>query len=341
MKIIHSLVFFLLILMLRKTIGGAIKAPLHIITLEDVTSAEREELKAIGEQYERTKRSGSGSPDLLSSLKYILASGAKAKLTLLGRASAAASSSIASSSSSSKSYSDHEYVYHHPPEHPKSDPWSSKKSVLNTLLQAVKAIKGGVLALKGQLIKGGGYLLVGGGNLVKSKGEAISNLGKKIARNAFRDIHPDHSSEVHEDVSYGHYHSIGTKYGPPSEPIHVDHFHHDFHDPYPDKTPGPQSGILILKRAPSGKEPHSLHGSETNIASVASVEPEPQFGNIVGKLLSAASSLNPDSPAPFTNYKQPYPQPIQYTADEDVHSNDSDQHDHGHVSNYEYIDPYF
>lgn len=70
-----------------------------------------------------------------------------------------------------------------------------KRAVLNTLLQAVKAIKGGVLALKGQLIKGGGYLLVGGGKLVKAKGEVITNLGKKIARTAFRDMH---SSEVHE-----------------------------------------------------------------------------------------------------------------------------------------------
>lgn len=32
-----------------------------------------------------------------------------------------------------------------------------KKSVLNTLFQAVKAITGGVTAIKGQLIKGSGY----------------------------------------------------------------------------------------------------------------------------------------------------------------------------------------
>lgn len=37
------------------------------------------------------------------------------------------------------------------------DPWTLKKSVLNTLYQAVKAITGGVTAIKGQLIKGSGY----------------------------------------------------------------------------------------------------------------------------------------------------------------------------------------
>lgn len=39
------------------------------------------------------------------------------------------------------------------------DGWSLKKSILNTLLQAVKAIAGGVTSLKGQLIKGSGYLV--------------------------------------------------------------------------------------------------------------------------------------------------------------------------------------
>lgn len=39
------------------------------------------------------------------------------------------------------------------------DGWSLKKSILNTLLQAVKAIAGGVTTLQGQLIKGSGYLV--------------------------------------------------------------------------------------------------------------------------------------------------------------------------------------
>lgn len=45
------------------------------------------------------------------------------------------------------------------------DGWSLKKSILNTLLQAVKAIAGGITTLKGQLIKGSGYLVSGGGKV--------------------------------------------------------------------------------------------------------------------------------------------------------------------------------
>lgn len=64
------------------------------------------------------------------------------------------------------------------------DFWSLKKSILNTLLQAVKAIKGGVIAIKGQLIKGSGHLISAKGKLITSKGESITNLGKNIAASA-------------------------------------------------------------------------------------------------------------------------------------------------------------
>lgn len=49
----------------------------------------------------------------------------------------------------------------------KFDSWQFKKSILNTLFQAVKAITGGVTAIKGQLIKGSGYLISGGGKVIK------------------------------------------------------------------------------------------------------------------------------------------------------------------------------
>lgn len=75
-----------------------------------------------------------------------------------------------------------------------------KKSVLNTLLQAVKAIKGGVIAIKGQLIKGGGKLVSASGKLVSSQGDAITKLGKTIATNAI--LVPYHSSSSNK----GHYH---------------------------------------------------------------------------------------------------------------------------------------
>lgn len=45
------------------------------------------------------------------------------------------------------------------------DGWALKKSILNTLFQAVKAITGGVTAIKGQLIKGSGYAISHGGKV--------------------------------------------------------------------------------------------------------------------------------------------------------------------------------
>ncbi|XP_044757873.1 uncharacterized protein LOC123316029 [Coccinella septempunctata] len=341
-----SLALLLLLFIVHKVRTGAIKAPLSIITLEDISEEERRHLDAVHVQYERSKRSGSSSPDLLGSLKTLLAQGAKAKLRLIGRASAAASSSLASSSSSSssgKSYPSpsHGYSYHPYPVQEKPDPFWMKKAVLNTLLQAVKAIKGGVLALKGQLIKGGGYLLVGGGKLVKAKGEVITNLGKKIAKSAFRDMH---SSEVHEDGSYGHYHPSEIEYEHPGpEPSFPDHFHHaDYHGSFPDKAPGVQSGILILKKIPSGKNSHTSHyGAESTINEHKVVEPS--FGTIVGKLLSAASSSNPDSPVPFTDYRQTHPQPDHYAGDEHGPSEDAseDQHDQGNFDTDFELEPAF
>lgn len=69
------------------------------------------------------------------------------------------------------------------------DPWSFKKSVLNTIFQAVKAITGGVTALKGQLIKGSGYVLSAGGNLVAASGDKVTDVGKSIINSAHINSH--------------------------------------------------------------------------------------------------------------------------------------------------------
>lgn len=55
---------------------------------------------------------------------------------------------------------------------------------MNTLIQAVKAIGGGVLALKGQLIKGSGFLVSTKGRIISSAGDAITGLGKSLAASA-------------------------------------------------------------------------------------------------------------------------------------------------------------
>ena len=45
------------------------------------------------------------------------------------------------------------------------DGWELKKSILNTIFQAVKAITGGIAAINGQLIKGSGYAISKGGQV--------------------------------------------------------------------------------------------------------------------------------------------------------------------------------
>lgn len=119
-----------------------------------------------------TKRSGGGSFDFVSQIKKGFLSGA-------GRASAALASG---SSGSSSSFNKPEE-----PVHANSvdfDPWSLKKSVFNTLFQAVKAITGGVTAIKGQIIKGSGYALSAGGSLIAASGDKITDVGKGIVNSA-------------------------------------------------------------------------------------------------------------------------------------------------------------
>lgn len=73
--------------------------------------------------------------------------------------------------------------------------------MLFTLLQAVKAIKGGVIAIKGQLLKGGGHLLTAKGKLIRGGGEALTTIGKSIALSAFHlmpESHEDDEGIIHE-----------------------------------------------------------------------------------------------------------------------------------------------
>lgn len=46
------------------------------------------------------------------------------------------------------------------------DGWALKRSILNTIFQAVKAITGGITAINGQLIKGSGYAISAGGKVI-------------------------------------------------------------------------------------------------------------------------------------------------------------------------------
>lgn len=77
------------------------------------------------------------------------------------------------------------------------DPWSLKKSVLNTIFQAVKAITGGVTALKGQLIKGSGYALKASGHVVAASGDKVTDFGRVIINSAHSKIQHSGGSNVH------------------------------------------------------------------------------------------------------------------------------------------------
>lgn len=73
--------------------------------------------------------------------------------------------------------------------------WGVKKAIMSSVLQAAKAITGGVIALKGNLITAKGHVVVAKGKLLQNKGQAISEFGKSIATHAF-DTH-------HESPHYG------------------------------------------------------------------------------------------------------------------------------------------
>ncbi|XP_043276558.1 uncharacterized protein [Venturia canescens] len=62
--------------------------------------------------------------------------------------------------------------------------WDFKKAIINTLIQAIKAIGGGAIAGGGALVKGSGYLVSAKGRFISSAGDAITSLGKALASSA-------------------------------------------------------------------------------------------------------------------------------------------------------------
>ncbi|KAL5289610.1 hypothetical protein ACFFRR_009586 [Megaselia abdita] len=148
------------------------------ISVEDSSHAESESDSKI------TKRSGSF--DVVSQIKTGLFSG-------ISKASASSSSG---SSGGSSAYKDND-LHHVHGNSIEFDPWTLKKSVLNTLFQAVKAITGGVTAIKGQLIKGSGYASSASGKVIAVGGEKVSDIGKSIIHSAAL-IPPSHGhASVH------------------------------------------------------------------------------------------------------------------------------------------------
>ncbi|XP_063974173.1 uncharacterized protein LOC135160919 [Diachasmimorpha longicaudata] len=132
-----------------------------------------------------------------------------------------------------------------------------KKAILNTVLQALKALAGGALALKGQLIKGGGFVVQTKGRVISSAGEAISSLGSKIASSAVisapKPVYgaPGYSYDAQhtQDVSYD---------GPPPSPdaTYADHIYHGPYGSPSSDNPAEEPGLLIVKDAKPGEPPH-------------------------------------------------------------------------------------
>ncbi|CAG9840156.1 unnamed protein product, partial [Diabrotica balteata] len=298
-------------------------APLHLISLKDITADERRQIALLEQKLDRAKRSGyssgssgSGSGDILNAIKNAIGNGIKKKVGQLAMASASASGAFSKSSSSGGDHSHpHEYYEHHPhpppqyeghSSHSSFDFWDLKKSVLNTLLQAVKAIKGGVIAVKGQLIKGGGKLVSASGHLVSSQGDSITNLGKQIATSAILVPWMGSSGKGHPHVEYEsdhHYTAPSASEDLYHHGHHSDH-HEDYHVPehYPPPHRADAAGLLLLKKV-TNRGSHNHHQPD-HYASPSDVSPHqtsPSFGTIIGKLLSASSSLDPHKPDLFGN----------------------------------------
>lgn len=77
-----------------------------------------------------------------------------------------------------------------------------KKAILNTLVQALKAISGSVVALIGQLIKAGGYIISSKGHIISSVGKGIFSFGGQLTRSALISA-PKFSNSLHKFFNKG------------------------------------------------------------------------------------------------------------------------------------------
>ena len=89
------------------------------------------------------------------------------------------------------------------------DFWAFKKALLSTLMQAVKAIKGGIIAIKGQIVKAKGNFLSTKGRIITAKGEALSNFGKHLANTALNLDKPKPTNPAPPSAGYS-YGSTGS-----------------------------------------------------------------------------------------------------------------------------------
>lgn len=188
------------------------------------------------------------------------------------------------------------------------DIWAFKKAILNTLLQAVKAIKGGVIALGGQIIKAKGHLISTKGSIIATKGEALSDFGRHIAANALLNPSPaaiastgpatafgqaaiDHDAGYPAAISSGyaapvsqHYHApaISTSYGAPQHGYAKRGATNQQYGVPQELPNGVQAGLLVLKPINVAEDPHQSAYGKRKINQFASRDSQ-----------SAQSEVNP------------------------------------------------
>ncbi|XP_050588347.1 uncharacterized protein LOC126921130 [Bombus affinis] len=198
--------------------------------------------------------SGSDSGSILKGSGSLIGGIAKGIISGLVSASSSASkgsSSISAQSSQTSSGDDKpkpkpEYGQVYSYNDKAFDMWDFKKAIITTLMQAVKAISGGVIALKGQLLKGGAYLVAAKSKIITKTGDAITTLGRNIVKSAVHPPQPhpgylyDHPPEGGHEESYDGPPPSIEEYGEP-------HDEYQENGNYDSSSDVAQAGLLIVK----------------------------------------------------------------------------------------------
>ncbi|XP_014599074.1 PREDICTED: uncharacterized protein LOC106784252 [Polistes canadensis] len=296
----------------KKAMGSMKKIDDNKLTIDFETDPRYTELL---QEQDRIKRSGSGGfVTGSSSIISGIASGIIGGLT---------SASGAASRGSSGSSGQPTHVVYGPPVQPYGektfDVWDFKKAILNTVIQALKAISGGVLALKGQLIKGGGFLVSTKGKIISTTGDAISSLGRHIAASAV--VQPP--KVQYGPPSYGYDHRPiehdSTYDGPPPQVEDYSGPANHFDGHYPSASDGRSLNSQLRKSTATKKQlfPNTFQYTRKKIGTSSHRD---------GNRLSSAkfSGLTFNSTSRFTDDDRSGPLLVKPTKTEQNDQNDKD-----------------
>ncbi|XP_029040222.2 uncharacterized protein LOC114874781 [Osmia bicornis bicornis] len=220
-----------------------------------------------------------GSGSLIGGIANGIIGGLVSASSSASKGSSSVSASSASSSSSSSSDSGHkkpEYGHTYSYDDDSFGAWDIKKVIISTLMQAVKAISGGVIALKGQILKGSGYLVSTKGKMITKTGEAITTLGRNIVKNVAHHPQPEYH---HHSYPYENGHDHEETYdGPPPSIEEFAEQNHDYHANLNDESSSDvddQAGLLIMK--PTKPDGHDHHLLDTDFKKPSLTQPEENY----------------------------------------------------------------